>query len=188
MLVPLAQVEMAAIVAEVGAGELRAGDPLCLRKSFPGNVSTKIAIIFGTFTDGKPKIFAGGNRRPRNSGSLGFFEDCPCLHIDRINAAQVARSHPQPPPMRGKRLRCRCRRRKSLSFTYPWQCFGVHVLIDRILAALARSAMGERRCCNLIHVWPSGGPHSAVPINSSDNSDRLSLREFERCAACSAPR
>ena len=159
MLVPLTQVEVFAIVTEVGAGKLRASDPLCFRKSFAGKVSAKIAIIFRTFADRKPKIFSSGDRGPGNSGRFSFFEHRPRLYIDPIDAPQIARAHPQLPAMPGERLRCQCGRRESLPFIDCWQCLRV---------SCARSRFVKLRS------------------SSSENSDRLSLREFARCAACSA--
>ena len=58
MLVPLAEIEMAPIIAQVGSGEIRTRDSL-RAKSARRNVATQIAIVVGSFADRKTNRVPG---------------------------------------------------------------------------------------------------------------------------------
>src|SRR5205085_7960943 len=121
VLVPLAEVKVAAIVTEVGTRELRASYPFVLGKAAADNISADVSVIILTFAERKSQCVASGDSSPRNSGRRCFFRDCPRLHIDPINAPQIARSHPQRFIMPGERLRRRRRRRTTFSFSNRWK-------------------------------------------------------------------
>src|SRR5438270_921854 len=104
MLVPLTQIKILSIAAQIRAGKLRARDSI-LSEPTRRIVAPKITIIVGPFTDRESKSLARGYRRPRNSGRIRFVDDRPGLHVDRIDPTKIARAHPQSIAMRGQRLR-----------------------------------------------------------------------------------
>src|SRR5216684_1121588 len=120
MLVPLTQVKMLAVEAEIGTGKLRARDPI-FSESARRIVAAKITIIVPTFADGETKRPVRCHRRPRNAGCFSLFEHCPRLRINCINSTQIARTHPQRARMPRERLRRCRRRRKSSSFFDRWK-------------------------------------------------------------------
>jgi hypothetical protein len=117
MLVPLAQVEMFAIVAQVRAGKIRTRDPIRLGESPAPHVAPEITIVLLTFAEGKPNIISRGNGSPWNAGRFFFSGNRPPIALDSINAPEIARSHPELAPIPGERLGRYGRRRQPLSFS-----------------------------------------------------------------------
>src|SRR5688572_10945379 len=94
VLVPLTEMEMFSVMAQVGAGEIRTRDPFRFRKSLAGKVTPKIAVVLRPLAQGEPKLLARGNRGPWNAWRIPLFLDGPFLLVDLIDPAQIARSHP----------------------------------------------------------------------------------------------
>src|SRR5437588_3566225 len=121
MLVPLTQVKMLAVVTEVRAGKLRAGNSLRVPEANLGNEPANVAVILRAFTDGKMKSLAGRDHRPRNAGRFFLFQHRPLVRLDRINSPQIARAHPERVAVPGQRLRCPRWRRQSTLLGDYWQ-------------------------------------------------------------------
>jgi uncharacterized Fe-S center protein len=95
MLMPLAQVNLLAIVAEVGAGKVRTSDPIVFTETATGSKKPKVTIVVRTFSEVKIKRFTSGHSCPRDARCIGFFEHFPCAGFDPIKAPQIARTHPE---------------------------------------------------------------------------------------------
>src|SRR4029078_2821901 len=74
-------------------------------------------IVIRAFADGETEFAVYRNGSPRNAGRFLLFQDAPLLRGDRIDSAQVTRTHPQflVPSVPSQSLRC-CRWRSKTVF------------------------------------------------------------------------
>src|SRR5437773_2750024 len=104
MFIPLAQVEMLAVIAYVRSRKLRARDPVRLGKSFLGNVSPQVSIVLFALAQGEPKGIAGGRRRPWNSRRFHLLGYLPIFAVHSIDPPKITRTKPELTPVPGERL------------------------------------------------------------------------------------
>jgi hypothetical protein len=59
MLIPLAKIDVAAVVAQIGSGKLRTSNPIGFGESTIGRITSQIPIVRGSFSDIETERFTG---------------------------------------------------------------------------------------------------------------------------------
>src|SRR5204863_8362063 len=108
MIVPLTEIQILSVVAQVRSGKLWAGNSVVFAKPCLGSELPDVTIVLRVDANGKLQCAVACYRRPWNSGRFLFFDHLPFLRINRVNSPQIARSHPEQPALLVPRQRLRC--------------------------------------------------------------------------------
>src|SRR5437773_1118231 len=95
MVIPLTEIEVAVVVAQIRASEIRTRDSRLIGKTFPRNVTTQIAIVIRSFTESEPHNVIYRNGGPRNARCFHVIEDFPALRVHPVDATQIAGPEPK---------------------------------------------------------------------------------------------
>src|SRR5882724_211166 len=94
MVIPLTEIEVAAVVAQTRASEIRTRDSRLVGKTFPRNITTQIAIVIRPLAESEPYNLTYRNGGPRNARCFHVIQDLPRLGIHSVNTSQIARAEP----------------------------------------------------------------------------------------------
>ena len=106
--IPLAQVKVFAVEAEVRAGKLRTGKQFL--EAVSRRVAIDVAVIIDALANREPTAVIRGYSRPHDSGRIEFLDDLPLVAVDPVKGAEITRTQPKLLPIPSQRLRRHSRR------------------------------------------------------------------------------
>ena len=109
-------VEPVPIVTELGAGVVGTRHAVARVEAFPRNAPADNPVILRRLAAQHAQLLAHDRHSIGSAGRVDFPADGPSRGIDRMNAARLARPHPEGGAIPGERLRFRCGRSEAVEF------------------------------------------------------------------------